>query len=183
MEDLVAEARAGAKRCGSTQRLPDAVGTFFTTMRLTSNIVDGNNPSAEDEGRQGPWCRNDTYNEIESRRSFKNSDSAKASMWMGDAWKKTFQRQGGAGTPTARENVRNWAGRGQQRAYLEQPRRRISHNVGTSSAHPNWQESVHQRARVNSSDGIHQRQSQRNGLLDDATTGTSKSKPETRERQ
>ena len=84
-----------------------------------------------------------------------------------------MQRQGGADERV--HPLRQTGGAGHQRSHFEKPSRRY-----ISSITPRLLESLHQRATLDSADGNHRRQSQRNGLLDGAANRASESKQKTR---
>ena len=74
-------------------------------------------------------------------------------------------------------SVSETVGLRKQRTHLEKPRRRSSKNlVHLPPIAFKLARGRHQRARVDCAGGDHQRPSQQNVLLDDATSGTSKSK-------
>ena len=89
-QDLIVEGPGGSKAmclCSEPSRFQqERVETFFTTVRLTTNLIDGNKLFAEDEGDK---CRY-MYEMIECLRCFINVHNLKAFSSMGHAWKRDF---------------------------------------------------------------------------------------------
>ena len=116
------------------------------------------------------------YKMIESRRNFINTDNVKALMSMEDAWKRAAVAQVDpqCKKPCPRLEVL------EHRALTVQ-----SHDAGSVKtlvnlppSHPNSQDVSILEPEWDGTGGNHQTQSQRNGLLDDSTNGTSKSNQE-----
>ena len=116
------------------------------------------------------------YKMIESRRNFINTDNVKALVSMEDAWKRAAVAQVDPQCKKPCPRLEDL----EHRTLTVQ-----SHDAGSvktlvnlPSSHPNWQEVSIREPEWDGTGGNHQTPSQRNGLLDDSTNGTSKSKQE-----
>ena len=72
------------------------VGTSFISMRLATNLIDGDRLFAEDEGDNEM---------IASLSDFISKDNVESIDVDGRRFEKSFQRQGGAGELAVQQNV------------------------------------------------------------------------------